>query len=103
MTGLAILDWDDARVGPRASDALWYAISSRLITNYRYRSVFPETVRELSKFYSPDDLVRAANFWLNRWTEADSAEVIPGIPKSKSLVELEIRRNRVLQQLANLS
>ena len=102
-TGLAILDWDDACRGPRASDALWYAMSSRLIRKYSQRRVFSETVRELSEFYPPDDLVRAANFWLNRWTAADSAEVIPDIPKSKSLLALEIRRNRVLEQMANLS
>lgn len=101
-TGLAILDWDDACRGPRASDALWYAISLRLIKKYDYRRVFSETVRELSGFYQPDDLVRAANFWLNRWTEADSAEVIPGIPKSKSLLALEVRRDRVLEELANM-
>lgn len=101
-TGLAILDWDDACIGPRASDAVWYAISSRLIRRYSYRSVFKETVRELSEFYSTDDLAKAANFWLNRWTEADSAEVIPGIPKSKSLLALEVRRDQVLNQMTNL-
>lgn len=101
-TGLAILDWDDVCRAPRASDALWYAISSRLIRKHSYKSVFPETVRELSEFYSTDDLIRAARFWLNRWTEADSAEVLPGIPKSRSLLALEVRRNQVLNKVANL-
>lgn len=102
-TGLAILDWDDACIGPRAADALWHVISSRLIRKHGYRSVLSETVQALSGFYQPDDMVRAAHFWLNRWTEADSAEVIPGIPKSQSLLALEVRRNRVLEQVANLS
>lgn len=102
-TGLAILDWDDACRGPRAADALWHVISSRLIRRSGYRSALSETIRELSDFYEPDDLGRAAHFWLNRWSEADSAEVIPGVPKSQSLLALEVRRNRVLEQLTNLS
>jgi hypothetical protein len=99
---LAILDWDDACRGPAAADALWHAITFPLATGRPERSIFRLALKELTPFYSVVDLSRAAHFWLHRWTNTDSTEIIPGVNKTPKLIQFEERRERILEKFAAL-
>jgi len=74
---IAVIDWEDVRLGPPVADELWHALHSALLRQRNGKKAAFQCRRELS-FHDQRSIVEAGRYWVTRLEEPEPDDVEDG-------------------------
>lgn len=92
---IAIVDWEEATLGPGAADAVWHAVTDGLIRGADAETLGRRAAREIGP-----GAAQGAAFWVERLSRDEPTEVDAGIDRPRDVRRFEADIKRALAVIA---